>query len=109
MKSFPLVLQGLDKCQEVKAENADEMKMSLNQFLEYFEKTNVGCQGRTGWLNGKFPITIWNNHSNMLEIRQILTNRHEGFHILSQFFLIFHFNVVNNLWFTDALMTLTCV
>jgi hypothetical protein len=48
--------------------------------LEFFEEDYVGRKGRTGWLKGKFPIKIWNQWENVLEGRQLSTNRHEGWH-----------------------------
>jgi len=79
-EELPKVLESLDNNPEVKAEEADRRKEAINSFLTYFERTYVGRQGRSGWLQGRFPIKIWNQHSNVLEGRQLSTNRHEGMH-----------------------------
>jgi hypothetical protein len=68
----------LDKDREVK--EVDKMKESLNHYLDYFEKCYVGRPGRAGWLRGKIPINLWYQFDNVIEGRQISTNRHESFH-----------------------------
>ncbi len=74
------LLTSLDEDPEVKPEVADVMKESFNKYIDYFERSYVGRPGRAAWLKGKFPIPLWNQHENILEGRQISTNRHESFH-----------------------------
>jgi hypothetical protein len=79
-QELPKLLQNLDENRDIKAEKADEMKQALNKYLDYFEKSYIGRQGKTCWLKGKYPIQIWSQHENVLEGRQLSTNRHEGWH-----------------------------
>jgi hypothetical protein len=74
------VIETVDQDKNIKPEKADAMKEALNMYLDYFEKTYIGRKGKTCWLKGKFPIQIWNQHENVLEGRQLSTNRHEGWH-----------------------------
>jgi hypothetical protein len=74
------VLEDLDNDPNFKMEVKDDLKQSLNRFLEYFEATYLGKQGRAGWLKGKYNLSMWNQHDNVLEGRQLSTNAHEGFH-----------------------------
>jgi len=74
------VIEDLDNDAGFKLEVKDEMKQSLNRFLEYFEQTYLGKQGRAGWLRGKYNLEMWNQYSNVIEGRQMSTNAHEGFH-----------------------------
>jgi len=80
-EELPKLVTSLDEDPQVKMEQADLMKESINLYLDYFEKSYVGRPGRSGgWLRGKFPIGVWNQYDNVIEGRQLSTNRHESFH-----------------------------
>jgi hypothetical protein len=81
------VIETLDQNPEVKAEEADQMKESINTYLSYFEKTYIGRQGRAGFLKGRYPVSVWNQVENVTEGHQMSTNRHEGFHNRYRFVL----------------------
>jgi hypothetical protein len=74
------VLEELDQDTAMKMEVKDDLKQSLNLFLEYFERTYLGKRGRAGWMRGKYQLELWNQHHNVLEGKQVSTNQHEGWH-----------------------------
>ena len=77
---LPNVLEVLDRNKEMSPEHKDGIKDSLNQFLDYFEKSYVGAQSRTGWSNPRFSVDIWNQHDNLMSGLQQTTNRIENYH-----------------------------
>jgi len=77
---LPRVLEVLDGNKEVSDEVKDGIRESLNSFLDYFEKTYVGAQSRTGWSNPRFSPDIWNQHDNLMSGQQQTTNRIENYH-----------------------------
>ncbi len=74
------VIEELDQDEEMKLEVKDELKQSLNDFLDFFERTYLGKKGRAGWLKGKYALELWNQHSNVLDDRLLSTNAQKGWH-----------------------------
>ncbi len=74
------VIEELDQDPNIKMEVKDDLKQSLNLFLEFFERTYLGKKGRAGWLKGKFALELWNQYNNVLEGKQVSTNLQEGWH-----------------------------
>jgi hypothetical protein len=59
----------------------EEMKKSVDAFLQYFEKTYIGQPGRLGtWIPPRFPIALWNQHDATLAMESTTTNANEAFH-----------------------------
>jgi hypothetical protein len=59
----------------------NNMRKSVDEFLQYFEKTYVGQPGRLGsWNPPRFPISLWNQHKATLDNQATTTNANEAFH-----------------------------
>ncbi len=63
-----------------KADDADNVKMAVNHFLDYILANYVGKKGRSGWGKPRFDIEMWNQVQNVVENKQKITNRNDGFH-----------------------------
>jgi hypothetical protein len=59
----------------------DDVKASIDAFLQYVEKTYIGQPGRLGtWNPPRFPISMWNQHDAALAMESTTTNANEAFH-----------------------------
>jgi hypothetical protein len=59
------------------------VKKSVDEFLQYFEKTYIGQPGRLGNLNPpSFPISLWNQHKATLAMESTTINANEAFHLV---------------------------
>jgi hypothetical protein len=59
----------------------DNVRKSVDAFLQYFEKTYIGQPGRLGtWNPPRFPISLWNQHDATLAMESTTTNANEAFH-----------------------------
>jgi hypothetical protein len=59
----------------------DNIKKSIDAFLQYVEKTYIGQPGRLGsWNPPRFPIRLWNQHDATLAMESTTTNANEAFH-----------------------------
>jgi hypothetical protein len=59
----------------------DNIKKSVDAFLQYFEKTYIGQPGRLGsWNPPRFPIGLWNQHDATIANESTTTNANEAFH-----------------------------
>jgi hypothetical protein len=59
----------------------ENVKKSVDAFLQYFEKTYIGQPGRLGsWNPPRFPISLWNQHEATLANESTTTNANEAFH-----------------------------
>ena len=77
---LPRVLEIMDANKELSTEVQDGIRDSLNTFLDYFEKSYVGAQTRTGWSKPRFSPEIWNQFENLMSGQQQTTNRIENYH-----------------------------
>lgn len=77
---LPQMMADLDKDTELDDQFKQELKKSIDDYLNYFEKNYVGFQSRTGWAYPRYPNEIWNQHDSALDLAQRTTNRNESFH-----------------------------
>jgi hypothetical protein len=59
----------------------DNIRKSVDSFLQYVEKTYIGQPGRLGtWNPPRFPISLWNQHEATVAMESTTTNANEAFH-----------------------------
>jgi hypothetical protein len=79
-KEMNVILEDLDENGGMDIEEVDDCKESLQNYLDYVEKTYIGHKSRVGWSLARYPPTLWNQVENALSGGQLSTNRNEGFH-----------------------------
>ena len=63
---------------EMTDEDKEALKESINDYLNYIEKTFVGAKSRTGTTKPRFSPNIWSVHDAALHMEPTDTNRNEG-------------------------------
>ncbi len=74
------ILTKVDTCNLYEADEADNIKMSVNNYLYYLEVNYAGKRGRAGWSKPRFYIEMWNQVQNVVQNKQRTTSGNEGFH-----------------------------
>jgi hypothetical protein len=79
-KDLDSILVKIDSGDLYEPDDADNVKMSVNNFLDYIEANYVGKRHRAGLTKPRFDVEMWNQCHNVVENKQRTTNRNESFH-----------------------------
>ncbi len=74
------ILAKIDSGDLYEPDDADNVKMAVNYFLDYIEANYVGKRHRAGISKPRFDVEMWNQVQNVVENKQRTTNRNESFH-----------------------------